>query len=72
MSKLKEFHSIFGFPAPMCIIGLDVIALDAELTRRDPQYDGQNCTYKGKNISMCGYVELKYGLEAAELIRSLI
>lgn len=51
---------------------LDVIKLD-DFFNNDPEYNGKECTYKGKkNVSMKKYIQLKYGKEASEIIDKLL
>jgi hypothetical protein len=55
-------------PTHACI---DIIKLDHELERHDREYNSDKCTYKDQqNVSMGLYIELKYGKEASDFIRS--
>ena len=51
---------------------LDVIFLDEALSRMDSDYDCNECTYKGKNVSMAEYVQEKYGEPTMQLINLLL
>ena len=78
--KWKRLHDILGFTPPLDglisaatnKIRLDILKLD-DILNRDPDYDGEKCTYKDKtDVSMSMYVELKYGEEAMQLIKDLL
>lgn len=77
----KVFRSHFGFNAPIDMIitqykgprsaVIDIIKLDEEFNRRDPDYNSQECTYKDKkDISMSEYILLKYGQKAHDFIKN--
>lgn len=51
---------------------LDVVFLDEALSNLDPDYDCNQCTYKGKNVSMSEYVQEKYGEPTMRLINLLL
>lgn len=51
---------------------LDVTFLDEALSRLDSDYDCNECTYKGKNVSMAEYVQEKYGEPTMRLINLLL
>ncbi len=51
---------------------LDVIFLDEALSRMDSDYDCNECTYKGKEISMKEYIREKYGEPTMCLINLLL
>ena len=58
--------SMFG------IYSFDIIELDKVLNRLDSEYDNINCLYKGKNVSMSEYIDLKYGKQYTEMIDRLL
>ena len=51
---------------------LDVVFLDEALSNLDTDYDCNQCTYKGKNVSMAEYVQEKYGETTVKLIELLL
>ena len=77
--KYKERHQfkkVFGFDAPMdklsLILGkfcIDIFVLEEKI----PEYDTEECTYKGKSeYSIAMAIEEEYGKEAMELVKSLM
>jgi hypothetical protein len=79
----KRFKTHFGFNPPIDMIStmargpqnarLDIIKLDEMFAQRDTEYNADECTYKElENVSMAKYVELKYGNEAFQFIKSLL
>ena len=53
-------------------IEIDILKLDEFLDHNDPDYDAEECTYKGNNTSMIDYITEKFGKEANDLIERLI
>lgn len=51
---------------------LDITVLDERLSKIDPEYDPDECTYNGKNVSMSEYVELKYGKLGVGILQKLL
>jgi hypothetical protein len=79
----KIFRRYFNFNAPIDMLLtmahgpngaiIDIIKLDDELSRRDPEYNSDECTYKDlKDVSPFMYIELKYGKEAKKFIEQNI
>ena len=77
----QELHDVFGFTPKLdgVVSGIandiciDVIALDEEFNRRDPDYKSSDCTYKGKkDYSMSNYIEEKYGKDISDKVRLLL
>lgn len=77
----KRFKSHFGFNPPIDMImtwvagptnaQLDIIKLDDEFARRDPEYNPEQCTYKEQtDVSTAMYVEQKFGKEAVEFLNN--
>lgn len=75
-----KFKKIFGFNPPIDIVltaikgpthaCLDIIKLDHEFDRRDPDYNSEKCTYKGeKGYSISLYVKRKFGEDAEKFLR---
>ena len=72
----KRFKEIFGFDAPISKISpvtgkfhIDLF----ELERKIPDYNSEECEYKGKeNYSVSMAIKDHYGKEAVELIKLLI
>lgn len=57
---VNNFRSFFGI--------LDTPFLDKALSRLDSDYDYDECSYKGKKVSMSEYVQEKYGEPTKHLI----
>lgn len=51
---------------------LDICKLDDEFGKRDSEYDTENATYKGENVSMSDYIIKKWGERANQIINELI
>ena len=51
---------------------IDVVKLDDTLGQMDDEYNPDECTYKGKNVSMSDYIKEKYGDDAFSIIKSLL
>jgi hypothetical protein len=52
---------------------LDTIKLDELMSKNDPEYDCEECTYKGEgNYSPMRYVMEKYGEPAAKILDKLM
>ena len=77
----KRFKGYFGFNPPIDMLmtyakgptnaRIDLLKLDEEIQRRNPEYNGEECTYKGKpNYSMALAIEEIYGKEAAEFVKN--
>ena len=72
----RKFKKIFGFEAPVGIESLalkkfkiDIIKLDSMIL----DYNGDECTYKGKEkYSLNMAIKEKYGEEATDIVDSLI
>lgn len=77
-----EFRRIFGIQLKcfygegafdMALLGFNLPKLDLMLSQLDPEYDSENCMYKGlPNYSVKMYIQEKYGNRAAELIEILL
>jgi len=61
---VNNFRGFFG-----C---LDTPFLDEALSRLDSDYNCNECTYKGKNVSMAEYIQEKYGETTVKLIEMLL
>jgi hypothetical protein len=61
---VNNFRGFFGI--------LDTPFLDKALSNLDSDYDCDECTYKGKNVSMAEYVQEKYGESTMRLIELLL
>lgn len=81
MEMGKQFKNLFGFNPPIDMIltaakgptnaVIDVLDLDDEFKKRNPEYDPDKCTYKGKpDYSMLMFVKERYGEKADEFIRN--
>jgi len=61
----KEFVHILVFDVLLSLyfkkLILDVIKTDYEFSKKDREYDAENCLYKGKSISFEEYIIKKYG-----------
>ena len=79
----RSFRRHFNFDVPLDMLMIahhgpkhaviDVIKLDEKLGQNDHEYDPDKCTYKDqKDISMGEYIILKYGQEAADLVKANI
>jgi hypothetical protein len=76
----KELSDIVGETIPLDgiisvvsnKISIDILKLDQIMQRRIPDYDSDNCTYKGENKSMRKVMEIVYGKRAVELTELLI
>lgn len=74
----KSFKQIFGFNPPIDMLmtmhkgptnaKIDILKLDDEFSKRDSDYNGRECTYKGKSVSLAEYIEIKYGEEAFKFV----
>jgi hypothetical protein len=53
-------------------IEIDILKLNEFLSHNDPEYDDENMTYKGLNVSMTEYIVKKFGKEANDFVDSLI
>ena len=53
-------------------IEIDIIKLDEFLSYNDPEYDNEECKYKGNDCSMSEYITQKFSQEANVYINSLI
>jgi hypothetical protein len=76
-AKWKRLHDILGFTPPLCGIlsaATNNIHLDLQrLEKLVPNYNGEDCTYKGKpKYSMSMAVKEEWGEEAVTLIKELI
>lgn len=72
--SFHQFMKVLGFKPPTDTFGLlDIVKLDDELSKRDPDYDNINCTYQERiRISMRSYLEIKYGKNAVILLEALL
>lgn len=78
--KWIELNKLLGFKAPLDgvlsalakRVVLDLPALDNEIGNRVPEYDAENCLYKGKPASMKEVITQYYGERAAQLIGELM
>jgi hypothetical protein len=51
----------------------DLCSLDRFMRENDKEYNGENCTYKGKkNVSMKAYITEKYGKATTKLIEKML
>ncbi len=59
---------------PMAFLPLpDLCSLDRFMRENDKEYNGENCTYKGKkNVSMKAYITEKYGKATTKLIEKML
>jgi hypothetical protein len=51
---------------------IDVIQLDEEFAKYDPEYRASTAQYRSQDCSMSAYVFVKYGNEALELLNDLL
>jgi hypothetical protein len=82
MKAYKAIHDltkIIGFRPPVDTlmagageIVIDIIEFDAELSRRDSEYDNAKCLYQGKEASMNDYMVAKFGEESVKLLEDAI
>lgn len=74
-----RFKSYFRFNPPIDLVItwirgpqnaiIDIVKLDELFGNRDPEYDPDKCTYKGKSdYSISKYVIEKYGKDAHEFL----
>jgi hypothetical protein len=74
--KNQEFIENLVFDVFMSItlnkLILDVIRTDYEFSKKDKNYDSENCTYNNKPINFEKYILLKYGRNYVEFMKSLI
>jgi len=74
--KNQEFIENLVFDVFLSVIynklNLDVIRTDYEFSKKDKNYDSENCTYNNKPISFEKYIILKYGRNYLEFMKSLI
>ena len=78
--KSKQFQRIFGFkpyPSRLTLFGSKNWTLDHavlyKLDRSIPNYDGDECTYKGKpNYSLSMAIKEEYGDEANQLVDEML
>ena len=78
--KAKQFQRIFGFkpyPSRLILFGSSNWTLDHDvlfkLDKSIPNYDGGECTYKGKpNYSIEMAIKEEYGNEANQLVYEML
>lgn len=63
--KCEYIFSWFG------IYELDIIQLDKALSKLDPNYDNENCTYKNNLCTMDEYITLKFGEPYSKIVKFL-
>jgi hypothetical protein len=51
---------------------VDIIQADANLSAADPEYDHEQCTYKGELYSMSEYINIKFGKDIHEEFNALL
>lgn len=51
---------------------VDLIQADANLSAADPEYDYEECTYKGELCSMSEYINIKFGKDIHEEFSALL
>ncbi|MFP4019180.1 MAG: hypothetical protein ACLFUH_08015 [Bacteroidales bacterium] len=51
---------------------INVLAVDKNLAKNDPEYDQKHCTFRGEeNVTMLQYIEKKFGKEVADEFKEL-
>ena len=79
--KAAEFKKIFGFPVPFdrtILLGtkkwtIDMVKFDGQLEKIVPEYDADECTYKGvEGWSLSDVVTEVYGERAKDLIDEIL
>jgi hypothetical protein len=72
----KEFVNILIFDVLLSLyfkkLILDVIKTDYEFSKKDKDYDAENCLFKGNSISFGEYISQKYGDNYLQFMKSLI
>lgn len=63
--KCEYIFSCFG------IYELDIIQLDKALSKLDPNYDNEKCTYKNNLCTMDEYITLKFGEPYSNIVKRL-
>lgn len=51
---------------------IDIIAMDDEFGKRDPEYQPELALYRGKTCSMDGYIEQKFGKRYVQIINAMM
>lgn len=51
---------------------IDIIGMDDEFGKRDPEYQPELALYRGKPCSMDGYIEQKFGKRYAQIINAMM
>ena len=81
MKLLNELRKIIGYNPPLDGILIpaknkvivDVMALDDLMDKNIPEYNADNCTYKGKKNYSCSMVVSEhYGERALEIVKELM
>ena len=68
---LKNLTDYTGIPI-FGQFGVRIMALDNRLSEVDPDYDAENATYKGEEVSMKEYITTKFGEPTAKLLEKLM
>ena len=51
---------------------IDIIGMDDEFGKRDPEYQPELALYQGKTCSMDGYIEQKFGKRYVQIINAMM
>ena len=51
---------------------VDITQADVNLSAADPEYDHEECTYKGELCSMSEYINIKFGKDIHEEFSALL
>ena len=78
--QVNQLSKKMGVKIPVLSLGLppyshhhvDIIQADENLSAADPEYDHEQCTYKGELCSMSEYINIKFGKDIHEEFSALL
>jgi hypothetical protein len=71
-AEFFEMLPVDGLLSTLGVPSIDIIALDEKLSKEDPDYNGEKCTYKGNTCSLAEYISIKYGERCALILREIL